>query len=467
MNLEIKNLKLNKEKYIYWLDDSIELSFELESDENEIIKEIVIFYWYNFYWEEQRHKAFNNSIVKKNKVISQWVKEKFSFTIPIKIFNLSISDWFNNMKITNYINIKIKNKFFINIINKKLYPNIIIKQNAYWLNNFTVQETIWLDNNGAELINNVNNNEEILLIDNIEYLKENTLENEKDSNLEYLSKRVEISEKIKQNEWDFVIIKKQFKWIFSWWITKIMEEDSLFADYIHKNIYKKLKENIIINIFHYLVNSKIYNFIHKYIFILPIIFIANEMFNNIIFKIISSNLDNNLIFIYVFLVFPIWFLLFSKLFEKLFEKVLNSKIYNFKLLDTKIIESNLNNKLTNWILNISDIIENFNIKVWNNNIDYNFRISLRLNVWTFNGAWKSKTYHAHNVYLLQLFNNTWKWYFDLNKVSLLANNYSNLKLLLPNSVKSPWTKIYYTLDYSFSSSHLPDIEWSKKFYLKF
>jgi len=576
MELKIKNIKLDKDVYIYWIDKNINLSFELESNKNEIIKEITIFYWYNFYWENEKNNAFNDKIIEKNKNISANIIEKFSFTIPISFFNLYVNDWVTNMKIENYININIVNWAFNKNLKEKLIPNIIIDKSEYWLQNLIVSNHIesskyyinkieklilksnnddyskiikeiektendllkvtdinldehiyWKEkeynllsdeinklnkekekffiikdnekNNLKELIekkeknikkienyfwddleeinklinelniiqkeiykcySSENETEYYEIIDNY-YTNNNNDKNKWNSEINHLSKRIEIWKNIEKNEWDFIIINKKFKWMFFWTLNSFLEKDYLSADYIHKDIYEKLKKNILVNVFDKLVKSKIYNFIYKFIFIVPFLLFVNLLFDDLILKSFSENFKILIILI------PILFIIFSKILEKIFQKKLNKLIYDFKLVNKKDIENNLENKLLSWNLKIFDFIDKLNIKVWNNNMDYNFYVKLGLNVWTYSQNWKSTIYHYHNVYSLDLFNYTWKWNFDLSKINLLTNNYNKLNLILPNSNKNKWTKIYYTIDYKFDSFYLPNLSWNINLDLKF
>lgn len=558
MGLKIKNIKLDKEKYIYWIDSNMILSFELESDKDGNIEEIVIFYWYNFYWKQQKHKASNDKINEKNTSIQKWINEK-SFSIPINFFNLNI----NNLKIKNYINIEIKNWFLNKNINEKLLPNIIIDENTYWLKNIIFPnnisfwksseekiESLILKSNNIEyekIINEINEKEKRLreisrsffslepikwkeqwysfLSDEINNLNEKkvnfyiikdnkkeifkelnekkieTIKNWREKPIEKLLDEVNLIQKkiyecysseneieynksinnfynnilIDENKWDtsinispnieknksdFIIIKKHFKWFFTSWIDNILEENSLLADFIHKDIYNKLKENTIIKIFDKLVRSEIYNSIYKYILIIPALLITTWLLNSFILRIMFKNTFITAFFI----LFPPFFIIISKLFEKFFEYKLKKSIYNFKLVDKKTIENNLKNKLINWKLEILDLIKKFDFKVQRNNMTYNFAISINLNIWTYHTtSWmesRQTLYHDYILYNLTLFDYTWKWYFDLNKIKLLNNNYNNLKQLLLKSNKKDWTKVYYTLDYNFKSSYLQDISWT-------
>ena len=573
LGLKIKNIKLDKEKYIYWLDKTINFSFDLESNKNETIKEIVIFYWYNFYWNKQKHYAFQDKIVEKNKVISEWILENFSFLIPITFFNLKVNDWINNIKIENYIDIRINVGLFSKI-KEKITPNIIIDKNKYNFSNFYVSnsfDTVILDIQDIEklifkkdeekYLNIVNNIEKynlellnitklhlediiegenlenkelfnkikelsekkdslLILNDNkteefnkllseknllVEKIKKidwvddtdffrdlneldrkiykcyksenqdlyfqtidyfyNRLKNNNIYNLGLLDDRIDLWEKVKNNEWDFIIVKKKFKWILTWGLTKILEESSVLGDFIHKDIYNELKKNIIINIFDKLVNSKIYNFIYKYIFIFTISVIVLVFIDDLLKNYISLDI---LWYYYSFAIFfPIFFILFSKWYEQLFNYLLKKSIYTFKLNSNKEIKNNIEYKLINWILKIEDIIKKLEIKTNIINLGYNLKVSLELNVWTYHQEWKHTNYYNNNVYSIDFFNHTWKWYFDLNKVKLLNNDYRALTNILPNSNKNAGTKIYYTLHYKFDSLYLPDIEWNEILYLKF
>jgi len=241
MGLKIKNVKLDKEKYIYWIDKNINLSFELYSDKNETIKNIYIYYWYNFLL----NTVFKDKFIEKNISISSWDSKEFSFVIPVKFFNFN--DW--QIKVENYINISVYSGLFGSKIKEKILPNIIFDEKAYDFSNLFLTENI-LDSSSLEYE------------DNNEYKDGNT-------------KEYNISSKLDNNTEDFILIKRQFKGVLIWFLTYIREYNKYFDnylckdlndDYIHKDIYNKLKENIIVNIFDKLINSKIYCFIYKYIY---------------------------------------------------------------------------------------------------------------------------------------------------------------------------------------------------------
>lgn len=552
------------------------MSFELESDKSENIKELIIFYWYNFYWKKQKHSAFQNKIVEENKSITAWLDEKKSYSIPISFFNLKVNDWYNDIKIENYLDIRINNGLFSKI-KEKIIPNIVVDEKIYNLSGFyssnyfesSVIENIEIEKliikNDEEgylnIINKINeNNEKLLKITDLDFnyaiewkedefekisdsikelvneknkffvIKEDKKEEYKillnksddiqykfdtisgDSIVEYnkllnesnwlekdiymcylsndeekyyneldnyykkifinenswidhISNKVKIWEKIENSEWDFIILKKKFKWILNWWLTKVLESSSLTADFIHKDIYNNLKQNIIINLFDKLVNSKIYNFIYKYVFIFIIlVVILNFTYQDLLKDFISFHV------LWAFnifgIVFPIFIIFFSKWYEILFAYLLKKWIYNSKLNSNKNIKDNIESKLVNWTLKIEDIIKKLDIKTSLSSLDYNLKVSLGLNVWTYAQEWKNRDNYTHEVYSIDLFNHTWKGYFDLNKVKLLNNDYKILSNIMPNSNKKAWTKIYYSLYYKLDSSYLPDIEWSEILYLE-
>jgi len=437
MGLKIKNVKLDKEKYVYWIDKNINLSFELYSDKNETIKEIDICYWYDFFWNNQKHNAFQDKIVEENKIISEWIPEKFSFTIPIRFFN------FWAIKIINYINIIIKNSLFSLKIKEELLPNIIFDEKSYNFTNFS-------------------------LFDN----KRKILFSEEDKNCtswDYMSNKLKIANKIKENSEDFILIKRQFKGLFYWSESSIAESDKNSGDYIHKNIYNKLKEDIIVNIFDKLVNSKIYHFIYKYMYILFIFDIINVYTNNNIFNFSVDYLGYyySILMSFFNILLPISFILFSKLLEMIFNSRIDNSFYDIEENKTEDIGNNIEHNLLNWNLKLTDIFNKFNLKIKDSSIEYTFSLFLILNVGTYYRNWNSYPSVYWSVYNIELFNYVWKGYFDLSKINLLENNYNKLSGILPESNTKPEAKVYYTLAYKCKSKHIPDMDGEMDLYLNF
>jgi len=59
MGLEIKNIKTDKEKYFFWEDKEIKLSFDINSnDKNYNLNSIYINHWYKIYkrWKKIMEK---------------------------------------------------------------------------------------------------------------------------------------------------------------------------------------------------------------------------------------------------------------------------------------------------------------------------------------------------------------------------------------------------------------------------
>jgi len=421
MGLKIKNVKLDKEKYVYWIDKNINLSFELYSDKDQTIKNIYIYYWYDFLL----NTVFKDKFIEKNISISSWDSKEFSFVIPIKFFNFN--DW--QIKVENYINISVYSDLFGSKIRKSLSPNITFDEKLYDFSNLFLTENI-LDTYS------------------LEYKDDNT-------------KEYNISSKLNNTE-DFILIKRKFKGVLIWFLTYFNYfSEYLNEDYIHKDIYNKLKENIIVNLFDKLINSKIYCFIYKYIYIL--------FFMGISWIDITIN-DYSFIF-YLLIFISLLFIWFSRLLEKLFHYELKKSFYDIKQLSSDNIKNNIEQKLISWSLKITDIFDNFSLKLNDSNIDYNFTIFLSLNIWTYTYTiWTNnskKVYLNSKVYSIELFNYAWKGYFDLSKIHLLENNYNKLSGILPKSNTNPKTKVYYTLAYKCKSKHIPDMDGEMDLYLNF
>jgi len=442
MGLELKNVKLDKEVYIYWIDENINLSFELYSEKNETIKEINIYYWYNFFWNYNKYNAFQDKIIEENKIISEWMPEKLYFTIPIQFFNFDDIVW--KIQIENYINITIKNNLFSLKIKERILPNIIFDKKGYDLSNFSLFENI-LNNNIPEDENN--NFKEDSILSNLE----------EDNSYTFLGDKYNKFKEDKNTE-DCILIKRHFKGAFSWFTTSFIEKNKNLGDYVHKDIYNKLKENTIVNIFDKLINSEIYCFIYRYIYIL--------LFIGIFFY----TLTNYNIILTLLIFIPILVIWFSKLLEKLFNSKLDNSMYDIKQISPDNIKNNIEQNLINWSLKITDIFDKFTLKLNDTSIDYNFKVLLFLNVWTYyTTGWKNSStiYLNSEVYSIKLFNYIWKGDFDLSKVHLLENNYNKLIGILPKSNTNPKTKVYYTLAYKCKSNHIPDIDREMELYLNF
>lgn len=572
MGVKISNIKLDKEKYVYWIDSNMILSFIIESDKNETIDKVVISYWYDFYWNLQEQIAFSSIIEEKDK----YANEKISFVIPIVFFNFNL----NNLQVQNYIKINIKNWIIFNKDKETLFPNIIIDETKYLLKNSSfnkkllTQETNidnkqWWENyfdkvydlivktddvkydhiqsnirlygiilNSAtdsetkfpkewseighkETSDKINSlikernelliiredkiNEHKRLLTSIEELSIKLNSDNKDPNilndyrllekeiykcykskndLEYNNildyyydksdKIVELDnlwimakskQEILKNKRDFVLMNKKFKWFFVWKWNKLLETKYCLWDCIHRDVYDNLRQDLFVKNFDKLVRSNIYNIVYGCSFILIIIYFVDKYtgwyFDRILWELFG------IFYHIIFMIFPLLFIFLSKLLERLYNKKIFSLMYDFKLNLNTIIKNNIENKLFTWKLTIYDIFERFNVKIKNKDIDYNFELSLTLNLWTVYNAWKINKYLNEQVYKVTLFKNIFKWSFDVSKIQLLENNYQILSKIMPNSNKNKWTKIYYTLNYKLDSTYLPDLTWSMDLYLNF
>ena len=142
MSIKIINITLDKKEYIFWIDAKIKLSFELFSDTEEDIKELNIFYWYNFFWNTQKHNAFQETMKEENIVLEKNYGKKFSYEIPIHIFNFNTNDdlWNTDLVIKNYINIQITNGVFHKYILQKIKPKILFNPYLYWIKYFHINK---------------------------------------------------------------------------------------------------------------------------------------------------------------------------------------------------------------------------------------------------------------------------------------------------------------------------------------
>jgi len=129
----IENIKLNKEKYYYWLDDNINLLFEIKSTKENNINNIICNYWCNFYWDKYKTQQFEEKIIlEENNNYYTWEVKKYNINIPLKLPNFNKDDF----KSENYIKISINKKFSIFDIKKIIFPKIILDNNILWLENF-------------------------------------------------------------------------------------------------------------------------------------------------------------------------------------------------------------------------------------------------------------------------------------------------------------------------------------------
>lgn len=131
MALEITNIKTDKEKYIFWEDKEIKISFEVISHDKEYkLNSVNIEYWIQYHpdWNSWWRKNQNIKI-SQNESFYSWESKKYSYNIPIEYPNLKIWKydylWLN---VKNYIKIIADIKLNLFDCKKEYFPNIILKE---------------------------------------------------------------------------------------------------------------------------------------------------------------------------------------------------------------------------------------------------------------------------------------------------------------------------------------------------
>lgn len=122
MWLQIKNIKTDKEKYIFWEDKNINLIFELVSDNKDYnLNSVFIKYWYQILKGKSKLVTKTEIIYLEESLFINWWNSKiFSCIVPITIPNTGNFTDLNSKDI--YLNLcKIKN-FIEIIVDVKLNP---------------------------------------------------------------------------------------------------------------------------------------------------------------------------------------------------------------------------------------------------------------------------------------------------------------------------------------------------------
>ncbi len=133
MSLVIENIKLDKEEYYYWIDNSIVLSFEVKSIKSNKINSINCSYWCNFYWDGYKVKNYEEKIIlEEEKNFNDWEIKYYTINIPIKLPNFKKDDF----KSENYIRIFVDKKLSLSDVKELVNPKIILDNKMLWLDNF-------------------------------------------------------------------------------------------------------------------------------------------------------------------------------------------------------------------------------------------------------------------------------------------------------------------------------------------
>ena len=415
MGVKITNITLDKEDYLYWIDKNINLSFKLEADNpNQEVEEVYIDYWFNIICDWKKKVKANNRIV-IDKDVTLNIEKQYNISIPIIIPN---NKW-NYTKIKNYIYIKLDIPYLKEKINIKI--------------SFSPEEYKKL---GIEKVINYKNYKfNDLFINN----------DEKNFNNNFSLKS--------ENK---ILLKTRFEWLLF---------DSQEEDYINLDILNKLKENSLkIRFIYFLLNSKIYRTIYKYIILIPIFFFVFILILPLLknFSIIYSFPLNDIIWNWLVISFLlcILILLFSKIIEKVYQSLLYKNVYNIKFNSFNDISNNINNKLKSWTLGVYDIFKKFDIERMNIPIDYKFSVRLDTYLESFEWTWRNVKQVVDKLYWIELFNDQWNKLFDINNIKLVNNDYFKINNILLPVLNEWWiewtTKIYYKLAIDFKSSYLPN-----------
>ncbi|MCP4524065.1 MAG: hypothetical protein GY828_07655, partial [Candidatus Gracilibacteria bacterium] len=222
--MEIKNITLNKEKYIYGIDKKIILTFEVDKNiSDEKINTIKVNYGFNIICRKYKYNIY----VKKydvKEIITLNNKKICRFNLPISVFNLLRK----KIGINNYIHIN------TGIICKTIKLNPTIKYDVLECNKHGIKNLS-------------------------DYMKDDT-SNDVEEDYDSIFHKEKTGENIS--------IKNRFYGIFSGFIYRDYY-DNISLD---KEVYNKLrKKSFLFKILSDLLNSKLVQFTYKYIFLFLII----------------------------------------------------------------------------------------------------------------------------------------------------------------------------------------------------
>lgn len=398
--MEINNITLDKDKYVYWVDQNMYLYFEIA--DNILNKYLCITYgFYFFCWKKYNYKIYSKKINIKDIEYNDNTN-RYKCKIPIVMISKSFKSFYGE---------KIWMKNFIHI-----WTSLISK-------NIKITPIISYD-----------------LLKIREFGFKNIIDNKTDWN-----------EYFEEQEWDNIYINYKLYWIFTWaFLAKILDKIS-----INKNIYTRLlKESFFLRIWNSLINKSINQNIYKFLFILPIASYTLWLF----FPLYSLLSDVFILSLWIF----IFSVLLTLTLNQIYIKVLYKKIYWIKFLSKKDISNNLLNKLSNNTLNINDILYNTQMDWVDNWWNYKVRISLHSYMTTFSWIWKSVEKENSPLYWIDLFELQKKGLFYINDLKLLNNNYRNINDILLPTFKTGFinwqNKIYYKISICINSSTLPYFE---------
>lgn len=431
---KINNLKLDKEKYYYWIDKQIIVDFEILFWQDDISENnIKVSYGYNLFWQtwlNSKHKyvGFQDNKVKINKVL--WTN-RYSFQVPVMIFNLNREELNEYIGIQNFIHIEVEKWEVF-----KIHPEIVLDEGRLHIEKQLRNFHLRYKKNPDKTQHILSHEEVSNAINAVNFFSD------KNKNLD-----------------NNIKLQTEFRWLFSTFFINI-RNNNLLSDYISHNFYNHLNSKIDINIFLKLIESQIFNFIYKYSIFPPMIIWLDLIFGRPIYNYIW-----NIIPYYLFVSLGVFFLIFfmlTKLYERYAKKRIQSFAYNIELLKPCRISENLKHRLFSKKLQIGDIFDSFSVNdrfLW---WKYLFSINLNCYIKSYYHDRSSKIENIMHLFSLDLFYESNKSDFNINSIKLLDNNYSMLEDFLPKDQKvqwywkSNWVEIYYTLDYQLDSIWLPN-----------
>lgn len=460
MALEITNIKTDKEKYIFWEDKEIKLSFEVISHDKEYkLNSVNIEYWIQYYldWNTWWRKS-KNITISQDESFYRWESKKYSYSIPIEYPNLKIWEydylWLN---VKNYIKIIADIKLNPFDCKKEYFPNITLKEesiNTLPYNEWDIISKWALDlYEQIEKLKTYTNKEKFdeiqKQIDDL-YWDENYPDNsdEIDVEIEILEEEQEkhyyiadttsfetlkgkIQDQINLKYWYWELKNKENKENFiaitNWYFWK---------DYVSKDFYEYLLKNYLL-----FKISRIFPISINIIYTWGLLWIMYFLFD-------YYQIEKSIMF------FPgtILIILFSTLDLSWLKKIKNEIIkINFKNKNT------ISEKILSKQLKFDDIFDTIDIN-YNEIYSCNFSANLKCKISFTQTVWKQTHTYSNFFWSIDLWNYNW------NQLTLRnINKIENLDIL-NNIFIQPWkiwnnSKISYILSYNFSSPELIDKDY--------
>ena len=483
MSLQIKNIKTDKNEYIYPEDKKINISFDIFSDDKSYnINSIFINYWIEFTinWKK-RNFIFEKFLVTENTLLNKWDSQKNIFSLPIKYPDVENY----NLKFKNYIEVVTNIKFITPNPYKKIYLKINSNFSNWKLNK---------EQNEQDMIDILFEKIDILdeKLDNLRVITdENNFDKIEDKILQLIQNgnEEEIS-KLEQELKKYFVIKDENKF------NKLkIERDKVYDELekyenlekVNKN-YIRLNDsnsNILIiskknyfendyidkNFHDYLLHKyslyKIYlllfNYYHQIFFWLSFIVVLYSIFY---FK--DYFLYDYYSLWFVIIINIVFFWIIYYIFTDFFKNLILNKIKN-DILQIKFKNKNkIKQSFINKNLNIEDFFEELNINYdWNYTCNFNLILSCDLIINIQEWSWRDTKMVKYGTSFFSLKLAEYQWN-NLNLTNLkiydfleqLEKNYIEPgylfkpKFLSPNSVK-----VVYKISYDFTSPEIIDKSW--------